>query len=105
MCIIAATAIAAMVQLRHLRANNQINALLAIGEELSAQRFRAATSVIRDELPKLIDDPGFRAFNAARDGGGQYEPNPEYEKVRSAVNVRVQRLRRARYPREERHRG
>ena len=30
--IIAATAVAAMVQLRHLRAGNQINAMLAIGE-------------------------------------------------------------------------
>ena len=36
-CIIAATAIAAMVQLRHLRAGNQITAMLAIGEELSGK--------------------------------------------------------------------
>jgi hypothetical protein len=35
--IVAATAIAALVQLRHLRAGNQINAMLRIGEELGAK--------------------------------------------------------------------
>lgn len=86
-CIIAATAIAAMVQLRHLRANNQINAMLAIGEELAAEPFRDAQKVMREKLPALIDDSGFRAYNAARDGGERPEPNPEYEKVREAVTL------------------
>ncbi len=33
--IVAAAALAGLVQLRHLRAGNQINAMLTIGEELS----------------------------------------------------------------------
>ena len=54
-CIIAATAIAAMGQLRHLRAGNQINAMLAIGEELSSRQLLDAKLVIRRKLAALVD--------------------------------------------------
>ena len=37
--IIAATAIAAMIQLRHLRAGNQINSLLMLGEQFESREF------------------------------------------------------------------
>ena len=88
-CIIAATAVAAMVQLRHLRAGNQITAMLAIGEELSAERFVATGRLLRSRLPALVDDPGFRAYNAARDSRHQPDPktNAEYEEVRQALST------------------
>jgi hypothetical protein len=64
-----------------LRANNQINAMLAIGEELAATPFRDAQRVMREKLADLIDDPRFRAYNAARDGGTDFGLNPEFEEV------------------------
>jgi Domain of unknown function (DUF4760) len=58
--IVAATAIAALVQLRHLRAGNQINAMLAIGEELSSKNFVDATRLVRQKFEATLDDPLFR---------------------------------------------
>jgi hypothetical protein len=86
-CIIAATAIAAMVQLRHLRAGNQITAMLAIGEELSSKTFRDANSLLRHKFDALIDDPKFRAYNAEADRGASHDLIPEYEEVRDAATL------------------
>ena len=86
-CIIAATAIAAMVQLRHLRAGNQITAMLAISEELSSKAITDAMALIRHKLPLVEDDPGFRAYNARADRNQQQDLIPEYEDVRQATNV------------------
>jgi hypothetical protein len=86
-CIIAATAIAAMVQLRHLRAGNQINAMLAIGEELGSKQFTDAQAIVRHQLPGMSDDPKFRAYNAALDRGETSAPIPEYEEIRRAVSM------------------
>src|SRR5215469_6753110 len=85
-CIIAATAIAAIVQLRHLRAGNQIAAMLAIGEELSDQRFRDANRTIVEQYTKLADDAEFRAYNFARDSGAQAKLDPDFEEVRRAIS-------------------
>jgi hypothetical protein len=85
-CIVAATAIAAMVQLRHLRAGNQINAMLAIGEELSSPQFTDAQAIIRQKLPAVVDDPKWRAYNAELDRGGAPDVIPEYEEIRRAVS-------------------
>ena len=84
--IVAATAIAALVQLRHLRAGNQINAMLAIGEELGDKHFRDATSLIGQRLEVAMRDPAFRDFNIAVDRG-HYPPNPsqDYIELRSAA--------------------
>lgn len=86
-CIIAATAIAAMAQLRHLRAGNQISAMLSIGEELSAERFVAAGQLVRRRLPDLVDDPEYRSYNAARDAGGYPKNNADFEELRTALNT------------------
>ncbi len=86
-CIIAATAIAALAQLRHLRAGNQINAMLAIGEELSSKAFTDAIAVVQHKLPLVEDDPEYRAYNARMDRNQQQDPIPEYEAVREAMNV------------------
>jgi hypothetical protein len=60
--VIAATAIAALVQLRHLRAGNQINAMLSIGNQFDAKEFREALDLVNDELGDAMNDPGFRDY-------------------------------------------
>jgi len=84
--IIAATAVAAMVQLRHLRAGNQINAMLAIGEELSAKHFIDAWGLVRNKLQTSMNDPGFRNYLIAMTGGQRTpDENPEYADLRGAA--------------------
>jgi hypothetical protein len=86
--IIAATAAAAMVQLRHLRAGNQITAMLAIGEELSSEHFTDNWRLVRNGLPASMNDPEFRDFLAAfarnRSTPGEH---PEYSRLRSAATL------------------
>jgi hypothetical protein len=60
--VIAATAIAAIVQLRHLRNGNQIAAQLALRQLLLDTGFWAAVGQARHEIPKLLEDPKFRQF-------------------------------------------
>jgi len=60
--IVAATAIAALVQLRHLRAGNQINAMLSIGEKMSSQAFTDAGLLVRQKVEAAQDDPRFRDY-------------------------------------------
>jgi hypothetical protein len=86
-CIIAATAIAAMVQLRHLREGNQISAMLAIGEQLTNDRFTDAQTLIRQKLPAMDDDPKFRAYNMGVLSGHTPDVIPEYEEIRVAVRL------------------
>lgn len=64
--IIAATAIAAMIQLRHLRAGNQINAILSIGNQFDAKEFRDAGRLVQHELEAALEDPTFREYVCAR---------------------------------------
>ncbi|HEV2907733.1 MAG TPA: hypothetical protein VGX02_00575, partial [Candidatus Eremiobacteraceae bacterium] len=60
--VIAATAIAAIIQLRHLRAANQITALWAVQNELDSQDFRDAEVVVRTELDNALADPQYCQF-------------------------------------------
>jgi len=84
--IVAATAIAALVQLGHLRAGNQINAMLTIGEELSAKPFRDATQLVGQKFNAAMDNPAFREFNNAVDRGHfPPDPNPDFVELRSAA--------------------
>jgi hypothetical protein len=56
--VIAASAIAALVQLRHMRGSNQIVALTECRETLESAEFREAQSFVSYELPKRLKDPG-----------------------------------------------
>jgi hypothetical protein len=56
--IVATTAIAALIQLRHLRANNQINAQLAINALIQSDDFRTARITLQN-LSKMISDPAY----------------------------------------------
>jgi hypothetical protein len=63
--IIAATAIAAMGQLRHLRAGNQISAMLSISNQFDEKEFRDALVLIQHKLDATMDDPRLREFDVA----------------------------------------
>jgi hypothetical protein len=58
--VIAATAIAAIVQLRHARSSNQIAALNELRETMEQPDFEAAQQFVTSELPRKLGDPGFR---------------------------------------------
>jgi len=83
--IIAATAIAAMVQLRHMRAGNQINAMLSIGEELSAKDFTDSWQLVQTRLLPALDDPEFRAFLVEAARGGFQPASDDYVAMRRAL--------------------
>ena len=55
--VIAASAIAALLQLRHTRGSNQIVALTECREKLESDEFQDARQFVALELPKLLQDP------------------------------------------------
>ncbi len=59
--VIAATAIAALAQLRHSRGGNQILALTECREVLESDSFAKALLFVRRELPEKMKDPAVRA--------------------------------------------
>jgi hypothetical protein len=58
--VIAATAIAAVVQLRHARSSNHIAALNEIRETVETPDFQAAQHFVMSELPAKVQDAAFR---------------------------------------------
>jgi hypothetical protein len=78
--VIAATAIAALVQLRHSRSSNQIAAVTEMRETLESQRFREARRHILEQVPQILADPTERAKLA-----GKILP-PELDAVRDVAN-------------------
>jgi hypothetical protein len=59
--VIGATAVAAVIQLRHLRASNQLSALLEILNQWNTPALREAYARFYSDLPAKLSDPGFRA--------------------------------------------
>ena len=59
--VITATAIAATVQLSHLRRNNQLQAILALRIERNTQQLDDAFEFVSTELRPRLEDPTFRA--------------------------------------------
>lgn len=55
--VIAASAVAALIQLRHMRGSNQIVALTECRETLESPEFREAQHFVSYELPKRLQDP------------------------------------------------
>jgi Domain of unknown function (DUF4760) len=58
--VIAATAIAALVQLRHARGSNQIEALAELRQEAASAEMVPALRFVRFELSEKLKDPAFR---------------------------------------------
>jgi hypothetical protein len=57
--VVAATAVAAIIQLRHLRSSNQITAITGVQDAIESAEFAAARRFIQNELPRLMKDPQF----------------------------------------------
>lgn len=86
--IVAAASIAALVQLKHMRAGNQINAMFAIGEELSGKTFSDALDLIRLKLEAALEDPAYREYELARSFGRPApEIDPAYLELRRATII------------------
>jgi len=86
--IVAATAIAALVQLKHLRAGNQITAMLSIGEELSNPTFSDAADLVRQKLGAALEDPIYREYEVALSlGRNAPDVNDEFVELRRASLV------------------
>jgi len=71
--VIAASAIAALLQIRHMRSGNQIVALTECRETLESPEFRAAQRFVSFELPKRLQDPVERAKIMEPPFSGEYE--------------------------------
>ncbi len=57
--VIAATAIAALIQLRHLRASNQLNALLTLMQMWNTAELQEHIGYVRGELQQKMTEPNF----------------------------------------------
>ena len=55
--VIAATAVAALIQLRHMRSSNQIVAITEMRETIESEYFREARRFVAEEVPKILADP------------------------------------------------
>jgi hypothetical protein len=58
--VIAATAIAAVIQLRHMRANNQLEGLLSVLARVEDSNFNRWVTAAQRQLPQLLADPEYR---------------------------------------------
>lgn len=58
--VFAGTALAAIVQIRHLRASNELAALLQLSEELDSERMQAALRFVRFGLDEALARPAYR---------------------------------------------
>ena len=72
--VIAATAIAAFIQLRHIHGANQLAGLLHLTEAWRGDMFQSANTFIREELPARLRDPAFRAQLAGPDPDRRNHP-------------------------------
>lgn len=74
--VIAATAIAAVLQLRHLRAANKIAQIQAFFTEFEGPELREAFAFVRSDLASRLEDPAFRAELRSPDGPDRFK-HPE----------------------------
>ncbi len=58
--VIGATAIAAVIQLRHMRASNQLEGLLSVLARVEDSNFNRWVTAAQRQLPELLADPGYR---------------------------------------------
>ncbi|MBV8170928.1 MAG: DUF4760 domain-containing protein [Candidatus Eremiobacteraeota bacterium] len=72
--VIGATAVVAVIQLRHVRASNQIAAILQIGMMIEEETAQSARRFIRDELDSRLHDAEFRSTLAAMPIGTAARP-------------------------------
>jgi hypothetical protein len=83
--VIAATAIAAIVQLRHARGSNQIAALTELRDAFQSHEFAEAVNIIETRLPNLMENPEFR-YQLLTRGARTPEFLEDIERVRLVGN-------------------
>ena len=84
--IVAAAAIAALIQLRHLRAGNQISAMVEIANTLSADHFTDAVTLLRIKLGAAMKDPEYHRYELAVSlGNDPGVVDPAYIALRQAT--------------------
>ena len=57
--VITVTAIAALIQLRHMRASNQLQALLALTDRWNDKELQRSVTYVLEELPKRLTSPEY----------------------------------------------
>jgi hypothetical protein len=83
--VIAATAIAAIVQLRHARGSNQIAALAELRDAFQSHEFSEAIGFIETRLAELLENPEFR-YQFANRSARTPEFRDDIDKVRLIGN-------------------
>ncbi len=59
--VIGASAVAALIQLQHMRAGNQLEALLSLERDFRAPEMQAALRFLQEHLCERMEDPRYRA--------------------------------------------
>ena len=59
--VIGASAVAALIQLRHMRAGNQLEALLSLERDFRGPELQSALLFIQADLAKRLEEPAYRA--------------------------------------------
>ena len=84
--VIAASAIAAMFQIRYLRSSNQIATLTDMRQTMDSPQFQAALAFVMEELPERLKDTELRRIFITRAAQGQRPLPAGFESVRSVAN-------------------
>ena len=58
--VICASVLAALIQLRHIRAGNQLQALLSLEHDFRAPELQAALTYVQEQLPHRLEEPAYR---------------------------------------------
>lgn len=74
--VIAATAVAAVLQLRHMRASNQIEAIQYAVDTFASAPMQRAIAFVMNELEERLEDPAFR--DGILSGAFDLEHHPEH---------------------------
>jgi len=74
--VIAATVVPAVLQMRHLSSNNEIQSLLALERDFNEEHLQRAFRYVQSELPIRLDDPSYRS-DLVRIGFVDPEMHPE----------------------------
>ncbi len=81
--VIATTAIAAVIQLRHLRASNQLQGLLTALARIEDAEFNTWFTDSQEKLPALLGDPAFRRSL----DDGRYDRNAPWVKLANSYDA------------------
>jgi hypothetical protein len=58
--VVLASVIAALIQLRHIRAGNQLQALLSLERDFRAPELQSALTYVQERLPQRLEDRAYR---------------------------------------------